>query len=60
MWLLFSCSFSSSHISLLSSPQAGLVDDMNELAMRFMSEADKREEVLSEATAKAERDDDPQ
>ena len=39
--------------------QAGLVEDMNELASRFVSEAEARESILSEATTAAESHEDP-
>ena len=39
--------------------QAGLVEDMNELASRFVSEKEARETILSEATTAAESHEDP-
>ena len=39
--------------------QAGLVEDMNELASRFVSETAARESILSEATTAAESHEDP-
>ena len=39
--------------------QAGLVEDMNKLASRFVSETEARENILSEATTAAESHEDP-
>ena len=39
--------------------QAGMVDEMNEFASRFMSESEKREEIISEASAVADIHKDP-
>ena len=40
--------------------QAGLVTEMSNLASRFMTEGETREEVMSEAESVAESHDDPQ
>ena len=39
--------------------QAGVVDEMNEFASCFMSENEKREEIISEASAAADTHKDP-
>ena len=38
--------------------QAGVVEDMNELASRFMSETDSRDDVVAEAAKVAEEHED--
>ncbi|XP_003384600.1 PREDICTED: protein disulfide isomerase-like 2-1 [Amphimedon queenslandica] len=42
------------------SPEAGLVDELNDLAKKFMAEADSRESILEEAQTKAQELDSPQ
>lgn len=39
--------------------QAGMVEEMNAFASRFMSESEKREEIISEASAVADGHKDP-
>ena len=39
--------------------QAGMVEEMNTFASRFMSESEKREEIISEASAAADDHKDP-
>ena len=39
--------------------QAGMVEEMNEFASRFMSETEQREEIISQASAVADTHQDP-
>ena len=39
--------------------QAGMVEEMNVFASRFVSESEKRDEIISEASAVAEGHEDP-
>ena len=45
---------------LFLSLQAGVVDEMNELAVRFMAESEEREGLLTKASTAAEECDNPE
>ena len=46
-------------ILIISPVQAGMVEEMNVFASRFVSESEKRDEIISEASAVADGHNDP-